>query len=73
LYFKAYDITKITLKKLRDEGVKNFTRGVGGIVTFSLNKLFFVIYVQSVIFASFDHAKEEIINSFHGGGPEHEV
>jgi hypothetical protein len=48
------------VKKLRNEGVKNFTRGVGGIVMFSLNKLFLVIYVQSVIFASFHLGKEEI-------------
>ena len=56
------DITKITLKKLRNEGVKNLTRGVGRIVRVSLNKLFLVIYVQSVIFVSFDHSKEEIRN-----------
>jgi len=47
---------------LRNEGVKNFTRGVGGIVMFSLNKLFLVIFVQSVIFPSFHLGKEEIIS-----------
>ncbi len=47
------------LRKLRNESVYNFTRGVGGIVKFRLNKLFLVIYVPSVIFASFDHAREE--------------
>jgi len=37
------DITIITLKILRNEGVKNLSRGVGGIVRVSLNNLFLVI------------------------------
>ena len=61
LFLKVSDITKITLINLRNEVVKNFTRAVGGIVKFRQNKKILVIYVQSVIFASFDHAKEERI------------
>jgi hypothetical protein len=46
---------------MKNGSVKNFTRGVGGIVMFSFRDLFLASFMsRRVIFASFDHSKEVI-------------
>ena len=45
---------------MENASVKKFTRGVGGIVNFNLRDSFLASFMPGrVIFASFDHSKEE--------------